>query len=107
MVHQPLLMLDTELKVRNANPAFLQSFEVEAARIIGKVFYQMGDGQWDHPHLRNLLEEVLPRNKFVKDFVVDGHFPKVGVRKLRLNASRFFEEGKGMPLILLAIEEVK
>ena len=75
--------------------------------VVGKLFYEMGDGQWDHPHLRTLLEEVLPRNKLVKDYIVDGHFPKLGVRKFCLNASRFFEEGKGIPLILLAIDEVK
>lgn len=107
MVHQPLLMLDTELKIRNANPAFLSIFGLEPARVVGKLFYELGDGEWDHPHLRTLLEEVLPRNKFVKDYMLDGHFPKLGVRKFRLNASRFFEEGKGMPLILLAMEEVK
>ncbi len=107
MVSQPLLMLDAELKIRNANSAFLSTFGMEAPRVLGKPFSQIGDGQWDHPHLRTLLPEVLSRNKFVKDFVVDGHFPKLGVRKFRLNASRFFEEGKGIPLILLAIEEVK
>lgn len=107
MVHQPLLMLDADLKVRNANPAFLTTFNLEGAEVLGKHFYQVADKQWDNPHLRTLLEEVLPRNRLVKDFIVDGHFPRLGARRFRLNASRFLEEGKGMPLILLAIEEAQ
>jgi two-component system CheB/CheR fusion protein len=107
MVGQPLLMLDAKLKVRNANEAFLKTFEVEQDRVVGRLFYRMGEGEWDNPHLRTLLEDVLPRNRFVKDFVVDTHFPKIGVRKFRLTASRFFEEGKGVPLILLAIDPVQ
>lgn len=107
MVHQPLLMLDPELKIRNANPAFLSTFGVDAPRIIGKPFYEISDGAWNQPPLRSLLQEVLPRNRFVRDLIVDGLFPKLGVRKFRLDATRFFEEGKGMPLILLALEAVK
>jgi hypothetical protein len=53
-----------------------------------------------------LLEEALPRNRQVNDVELEANFTKAGFRKLRLNASRFSEDGKGVPLILLAIEEV-
>jgi two-component system CheB/CheR fusion protein len=106
MVHQPLLMLGADLKVRNANPAFLETFQVRSDDVVGRFIYDVSNRQWNIPQLRTLLEEVLPSNQQVKDFIVETPFPRVGLRKLRLNAGRFFEESKGMPLILLAIEDV-
>jgi PAS domain-containing protein len=106
MVHEPLIMLGIDLKVRSANQAFLERFGLAPERTVGRLMYELGDRQWDIPQLHNLLEEVLPRKKHVHDFPMEAHFPKLGFRKLRLSGSRFFEEGKGMPLILLAIEEM-
>ncbi|MFO1498195.1 MAG: CheR family methyltransferase [Verrucomicrobiota bacterium] len=107
MVHQPLLMLDGELRIRNANPAFLNEFAIDPSRTMGKLFYEISADAWNQPQLRSLLEEVLPRNKFIRDLIVEANFPRTGMRQFRLNATRFFEEGKGIPLILLAFEEIK
>jgi two-component system CheB/CheR fusion protein len=106
MVHQPLLVLGLDLKVRSANLSFLKAFNLSENQAVGRLIYELNDKQWDIPQLHTLLEEALPRNNKVTNFIVESHFPKIGFRKLRLNASRFSEEGKGMPLILLAMEEV-
>jgi two-component system CheB/CheR fusion protein len=106
MVHQPLLVLGLDLKVRSANKSFLETFGLTPEKAVGQSIYHMSDSEWDLPELHALLEEVLPRNKNISGFSLESNFSKLGFRKLRLNASRFFEEGKGMPLILLAIEEM-
>jgi len=106
MVHQPLLVLGLDLKVRSANLSFLKAFNLSENQAVGRLIYELNDKQWDIPQLHTLLEEAFPRNNKVTNFIVESHFPKIGFRKLRLNASRFSEEGKGMPLILLAMEEV-
>jgi two-component system, chemotaxis family, CheB/CheR fusion protein len=105
MVHQPLLMLGADLKVRSANQSFLQTFGLMADQTVGRLIYEMSDKQWDLPQLHTLLDEILTRKRQVSDFPLEANFPKAGFRKLRLSASRFFEEGKGMPLILLAMQE--
>lgn len=105
MVHQPLLMLGLDLKVRSANTAFLELFEATSEQTVGRLVYDLADQNWDLPQLHTLLEDVLPRNKHVSGFLLECNFPKIGFRKFRVNASRFVEEGKGMPLILLAMEE--
>ncbi len=105
MVRQPLLMLGADLKVRSANRSFLEYFGLTAEGTVGRQVYDLNDKQWDFPQLHTLLEELLPRSKRVNDFLLEGNFPKAGFRKLRLSASRFLEEGKGMPLILLAMQE--
>ena len=37
--------------------------------------YDLGNGQWDIPGLRKLLDEVLSRNQSVHDFEVEHSFP--------------------------------
>jgi two-component system CheB/CheR fusion protein len=107
MVHQPLLLLGLDLKVRSANASFLETFELSADETVDRLIYDLSNKQWDVPQLRSLLEDALPRKKLVNDVVMEANFSKGGFRKLRISASRFSEEGKGMPLILLAIEELK
>jgi two-component system CheB/CheR fusion protein len=106
LVKQPLLLLGADLRVRNANEAFRATFGVGAEQVVGKMIYEAGEGKWDVPTLRKLLEEVLPLSKQVKDFEIEASFPKVGKRNLRLNGSRFFDESQTIQLILLAIEDV-
>ncbi len=106
MVHQPLLMLGSDLKVRSANRNFFEMFELKPDETLGRLVYDLGAKDWDLPEFRTLLEETLPRHKHASDFQLEANFPNLGFRKLRINASRFSEEGKGLPLILLAIEEM-
>ena len=105
MVEQPLLMLDGSLRVRSANEAFLEAFGLESDEVLRQPFYEIGGRQWDRPELRTLLEDILPKNNRVKDYTFDAHLPKVGIRKLRLSASRFLQGDKGFPLILVAMKE--
>src|SRR5205823_5663904 len=105
MVKQPLLILDPELKIRSVNQAFLSAFQLQQPEIKGQSLFQLADAQFDIPNLRLLLEDILPKNKRVSDYHLEAEFPKIGRRQLKLNASRFFEEGRGMQLILLALED--
>jgi two-component system, chemotaxis family, CheB/CheR fusion protein len=104
MVHEPLLMLGLDLKVRSVNAAFAAEFGLRPEDLLGRLIYDMHDKEWDLPHLKALLEEVLPRKRQVADFLIEGHFSLGGFRRLKVTGSRFFEEGKGVPLILLRFE---
>jgi len=55
-VREPLLMLDTTLRVRSANRAFYQTFQVSAEETENRLIYELDNGQWDIPALRTLLE---------------------------------------------------
>ena len=78
----------------------------------GKLVYQLGDGQWDIPKLKKLLEEILPKDTFFKDYEVDHDFPKIGRKIMVLNARQIFHKSAQKdtsplpPLILLAMEDV-
>ena len=60
-VREPLLMLDTTLRVHSANRAFYQTFHVSPEETEHHLIYELGNGQWDIPDLRTLLEDSSPR----------------------------------------------
>ncbi len=101
---EPLLVLDGNLRVRTANHAFYESFQVLPADTEGRVVYDLGDGQWNIPRLRTLLEDILPHSNHFQDFEVEHVFPTIGERIMLLNAHRVKDVKE--PLILLAIEDV-
>ena len=103
---QPLLVLDLQLRVESANPAFYQKFHVNAKQTIGRPIYELGNHQWDIPRLRELLSEILTRSKVFEDFLVEHHFENIGKRIMLLNARRSEEPRRKQRRILLAIEDV-
>ena len=104
-IRQPLLVLNGELRVQSANPAFYEQFAVNSDDTKGRLIYQLGNGQWDIPELRDLLENVLPKNVSFVDYEVEHDFPRIGRRIMRLSGRAIRSEGQA-DLILLAIEDI-
>jgi signal transduction histidine kinase/CheY-like chemotaxis protein len=104
-VREPLLMLDTALRVRSANRAFYQTFQVSPAETEGRLIYELGNGQWDIPDLRTLLEDIVPRSSAFNDFELEHDFPAIGRRVMLLNA-RKLQAGDHGELLVLAMEDV-
>jgi PAS domain S-box-containing protein len=104
-VREPMLVLDEALHVRSANRSFYQTFRVDPAETVGRFIYDLGDGQWNIPALKTLLEEIIPRNSAFDDFEVAHDFERIGRKTMLLNARRFPPEGRH-ELILLSIEDV-
>jgi two-component system, chemotaxis family, CheB/CheR fusion protein len=65
---QPILVSDAKLHITTANPAFYRVFNVAADDTEGRLLYELGNGQWNIPKLRELLEEIIPQNSRVDDF---------------------------------------
>ena len=105
-VREPLLVLDAELRVQTANPAFYRIFQTSPAETENQSIYDLGGGEWNIASLRQLLEEILSRNTSFEDYAVDAEFPKIGRKQLVLNARRIQQADQATPLILLALEEV-
>ena len=105
-LREPLLVLNGNLKVISANRAFYQFFRVVPQETENHPFYELGDRQWDIPALRNLLEEILPKDRAIQDFGVDADFPLIGRRTMLLNARRLPREKEHQDLILLAMEDI-
>lgn len=110
VVREPILILDKDLRVMVANEPFYRTFQVESKDTEGKVVYELGNGQWDIPALRKLLEDILPKHTFFKGFEVVHEFPHIGRKVMILNARQIHKEDAASasfpPIILLAMEDV-
>jgi two-component system, chemotaxis family, CheB/CheR fusion protein len=112
VVHEPVLILNSKLCVVAANEPFYRTFQVEEIDTENKLVYELGNGQWNIPALRKLLEDILPKNTFFKGFEVIHKFPFIGHKIMILNARRIhftknkLENDNSPQIILLAIEDV-
>ena len=105
-VRGPLIVLDHEFRVTQANRAFFATFRVEPQDTIGRVLFTLGDGQWDIEPLRELLRDKLAVEPQLNDFDVDHVFPGIG-RKIMLLNARLVSQGPQLPrIILLAMEDI-
>lgn len=109
-VREPFLILDKDLCVMAANESFYRIFQVEKKDTEGKLVYRLGNGQWNIPALKQLLEDILPQNSFFNGFEVTHDFPHIGKKVMILNARRIYHKEKNSnifpPIILLAMEDV-
>jgi PAS domain S-box-containing protein len=104
-VREPLLILDTTLRVQSANRAFYQTFHVSPEETVDRLIYELGNGQWDIPALRTLLEDIVPKSSVFDDFELEHTFPVIGRRVMLLNA-RKLQAGHHGELLVLAMEDV-
>lgn len=102
-VREPLLVLDKDLKVVLASPAFYRAFEVKPEETRGQLIYELGNRQWDIPQLKELLEKLMVEKRVFDDYVVEHDFPGIGRHKVVLNARSIASEIGEPHLILLAM----
>ena len=105
-VREPLLVLNSDLKILSANSSFYHTFKVTPKETIGNFIYDLGNRQWDIPKLRLLLEEILPTNAVFNDYEVDHIFQSIGRKIMLLNARQIFRKDIGSHIILLAMEDI-
>lgn len=101
-IQQPLLVLNTDLRVSTANAAFHRCFQSNSEATEGRPLYEIEGGQWGIADLRTLLEEVLPRKKSFRDFELAGDFANAGHKVLLLSACQL----DNAEMILLSIDDV-
>jgi len=104
-VREPILILDERLKVISANRSFYKTFKTLPEETENMLIYNLGNGQWNIPKLRELLEEIVPKNTVFNDFEVAHDFPNIGQKTMLLNA-RLIDQADQRKLSLLAIEDI-
>jgi len=102
VARESFLILDSDMRIISANPIFYQNFQVTRAQTEGKLLYELGNGQWNIPELRDLMEKILPEKKIVKNFIVTHVFETIGKKTMQLNAKRI----DTVQLIILAMEDI-
>jgi len=102
----PQVVLDEDLRVAAANPAFLHAFRVERDDTIGQRLFALGNGQWDIAEPRALLAEVVPKAMAVIDYKVTHDFPGIGRRTVLVGARRMARPGGHGKDMLVTFEDV-
>jgi chemotaxis protein methyltransferase CheR len=105
-IREGLLVLESDLTVQFANRSFCETFAVRLEDTVGRKLYELGDGQWDIPRLRSLMEAVLPDRTTIEAFEVDHVFPSIGRRVMVLSARKVSHTGDQTKHVLLAIEDI-
>jgi PAS domain S-box-containing protein len=105
-LREPFLILDEKLNIISANRTFYSAFQVTPEETEGNRVYDLGNGQWNIPKLKILLEDILPKNTHFEDFKVEHEFPKIGHRIMMLNARQIHTIDEKKPIMLLAMEDV-
>lgn len=104
VARESFLILNSDLRVVQANPTFYENFKVSPLQTEGVLLYELGNGQWNIPVLKSLLEEILPESNVVKDYEVTHSFQKIGEKTILLNAREIDIDSTHM--IVLAMEDI-
>ena len=105
-IAEPFLVLDQEFHVLAASRSFYQTFKVDPGETHGALLYALGDGQWDIPALRLLLETIIPEKTAMDGFEVEHDFPTIGRRTMLLNARKVLYDHSSTITILLAFNDI-
>ncbi|MEP1080129.1 ATP-binding protein [Leptolyngbya sp. PL-A3] len=104
-VQMPLLVLESDFRVNTANRTFYDTFHVAPPETAQTLLFELGNGQWNIPGLRLLLEDILTNDTSLQNFEVEHDFERIGHKVMLLNAWRVVQAGETQR-ILLAIEDI-
>ncbi len=105
-IREGILVLTPDLTIRFANHSFCHMFAVAPEHTAGRKLYEIGNGEWDIPKLRTLLETIISGQKTIEAFEVEHFFPSIGRRIMLLNARKVYRPGDKTQRVLLAIEDI-
>ena len=105
-VRDPLLVLDQDQRITAASRSFYQTFKLAGQDLRGQVLFDIDDGQWNIPELRELLQTIAKDQETIEGYEVDREFPVIGRRTMLLNVRKVFYEEGAHNNVLLAFEDV-
>ncbi|MEH2063317.1 MAG: chemotaxis protein CheB [Nostoc sp.] len=104
-VQVPLIVLDANFRVSQANRSFYETFQVSPSETAQSLIFELGNGQWNLPGLRSLLEDIIANDTTIHNFEIKQHFEQIGQKTMLLNGWKIIQEGNTQR-ILLAIEDI-
>ncbi|KKW23814.1 MAG: Sensory transduction regulatory protein [Candidatus Kaiserbacteria bacterium GW2011_GWC2_52_8b] len=99
-IHEPLIVLDEDLRIIVASRAFYKKFNLTHENTRETMFYDLGNGQWNIPALRTLLEDVIPKHTAVEDYEIEHDFPFLGRRIMSVNAREIRSDNDRKKMLL-------
>ncbi|MEI6845762.1 MAG: chemotaxis protein CheB, partial [Candidatus Firestonebacteria bacterium] len=79
-VQEPLLVLDGGMKVLSANNIFFEIFKVRPEETIGRLIYELGNGQWNIPKLKALIADLSLNGVNFREHEIKHKFESIGLK---------------------------
>jgi chemotaxis protein methyltransferase CheR len=103
---EPFLVLDDTLHLLAGSRCFYEVFSENAAKAHGRSLFDLSEGQWGIPGLRQLLLSVVPQHTALENFEFEQTFEHLGKRTIQLNALPIRDDGGDSRMVLLAIKDI-
>ena len=103
---EPFLVLDDTLHLLAGSRCFYEIFGEDSAKAHGRSLFELSDGQWEIPGLRQLLGTVVPQHMAVEGFEFEQTFAHLGKRTIQLNALPIRDDSGESRMVLLAIKDI-
>lgn len=103
---EPFLVLDDTLHLLAASRCFYEVYGEDPTKAHGRSLFELSDGQWDIPGLRQLLRAVVPEHTRLEGFEFEQDFGDLGRRTIQLNALPLREEAGTSKMVLVAIKDI-
>lgn len=105
-IRESLILLNEDLEVVMANRSFYRNFLVSKADTVDKHIFKLGNGQWNIPELRVLLQKIITEQIAFEGYEVKHTFEVIGEKVMKLNARLLLQDPEKQPLILLVIQDI-
>ena len=105
-IREAVLVLDENLRVKTANRSFYKIFQTKEEDTEGLLIYELSNGEWKIPKLKELLEDFIPANGQYHGMEIQHTFPSIGSKVMIFNAKKVVQKIHRQELILLAIEDI-
>jgi PAS domain S-box-containing protein len=104
--HPSLVLFDSDLRVVSATRSFFTVFGLDPQTVEGRLLAEIGDGEWDIPQVRLLLENALLGGESPGDYETELTRKDKNVRRLVVNAQNIVYDDKINARVLLTLNDV-
>ena len=104
-VREPLVVLDENLAIQNANRAFYDALGLTQGAALGQSIYEIARGRFDAAKVRTLFEQINSDSTELNDVEIEYQSDRGEARILSVNARRLSTPDQKAP-ILLAFEDI-
>ncbi len=105
-IHEPFLVLDSDLRIIVASRCFYEKFQVRKEETQGELIYEIGNGQYDIPALRHFLKNIIPEHAVMKEYKIVHDFVTIGKRTILLSAREVVYENSQRKHLLMTMGDI-
>jgi two-component system CheB/CheR fusion protein len=110
-VREPMLALNSQLRVLSPSTSFAQAFGLNPADLLSQPLPALGGGAWNQPELRRHLQRLFEPDATDADefdnLLLEADFAGLGRRRVHLYGRRMLHQGRGTRWVLLGVRDIE